>query len=413
MQFGFVGYPGQIDHARTIEDLSSMAPLMRDGRAFPPLSLLADIGGDMLYAQRGDAGGWRMKRDAALHSLLASLPYRRAFSGTLRVSCLHVALALGRKDLHREFVAAGELRLERALQWLTLYGMDEHRLWRFLDARFVADLKRRRIPSAKGLLSPLDVILLGERPDLRRLDPPGEAGFAKALDVWLERDGIQEYKLFWTLDEAALARIAASGPQPWLEKDFVASLTAAHASGRADLLVAAPEATARQLQPVSRLSDEVREAALTLPFEAEDDPEAAPLPPRPLSGAFVEAIDFMPGDDGPRTTMTGHLGQPGARGAPLLSAMTTFFFASPRSRRVLLALDATLADEEASLLVWIDGRPADLFPAKALSARAAKVHAQRTALAAPLAIGLEIVGGRSGPPLGHLRSLAILPCRAV
>jgi len=183
-------------------------------------------------------------------------------------------------------------------------------------------------------------------------------------------------------------------------------LASAHADGKADILVMPPGDVAKRLERVSQLSTAVREAALATPRE-DDEEEGAHRAPTPLAPGRVNAFDFMPGDPGLAATMNGYLGKPGARGAPLLSEMTTFFFAAPRTRRLILTLEAGLADEKASLLVWIDGRPADLFPARALAAQAAKVHALRNDATAPLTVGLEIVGGRQAGLFGHLRALGL------
>ena len=404
----FAGPPGVVDHGRLVEDLSSMASVFASGRAPAPLALLADIGGDLLYARRNDAGAWRLRRDEALHKLLASLHYRRAFRGALRVNWLLLALALGRKDLHRNFLGAGRCDLEAIVRWLVLYGVDEHRLWRFLDRRFLADLRRRAIPTPEGAVSPLDLILTAERPDVRGAAPLGSPAFARDLDGWIARNGVHEYKLFWALDAAALRRMAALTP------DLSAPALALAHEGRLDLFVAPPGEAARRLAGVSKLSTQAQSQALRPPHDETapaSDEEATLLAPTPLGGDLISVFDFLPGDNGLTATTNGVFGRATAEGAPWLSPAATFFFTAPPAQEIVVLIEATLAHEGAGLLVRIDGEPADYISGKALTQRAAKVFARAQAGGRGLSVGLECVTERGGAPYGWLRSLAVFAPR--
>ena len=412
----FIGTPGVVDHRRLVEDLHSMADVFASGKAAAPLSLLSDIGGDLLYARRNDAGAWRLRRDEALHRLLASLSYRRAFQGALRVNWLLLALALGRKDLHRDFLGAGRCRLETVVKWLVLYGVDEHRLWRFLDRRFLVDLRRRAIPTPEGAVSPLDLILLAERPDLRGSAPLGSDAFARSLDEWIKRNGVHEYKLSWALEAAALQSMAAF-PPPDLSASgaaFAPALASAHADGRIDLWVAPPGEGARRLAGVSRLSAQAQAESLRPPADETapaSDEEAVFVAPTPLSGDLASVFDFSPGDKGLSATTNGLFGRSTAEGAALLSPTATFFFTAPPGRETVIVIEMTLADDTASLLVRIDGEPADVFSAIGLSRRAAKVFARTSAGGRGLTVGLECISARAAAPYGWLRSLVVFAPR--
>ena len=410
---------GSANHARMIDDLLSMVEIFRKGQAPAPLALLADLGGEILYAKRNDLGGWRVRRDGALHQLLASLSYRAAFGKTLRVSWLHLALALGRKDLHRDFVRAGRIETEVALKWLVLYGIDEHRLWRFLNRRFVADLKRRSIATEHGAVSPLDLILLDERADLRGPEPLGGPAFARKLDGWIERNGVHEYKLFWTIDDAGFQRMAAKGGAELRGsgEDFAATLATAHENGGVDLFVAPTAEVAKRLEGVSRLSPAEREAALQPPIDytvAGDDAETAALRPTPLTGELISAFDFLPGDNGHEATASGMFGRPTADGVPLASSQATFFFSAPKCARIVVLIDIRFGDAAARLLVRIDGRTAGVFSAAGLARRTAKVYAELEMNAVGnerLTVELECLPAGSPPapgPLAWLRSLCVL-----
>ena len=422
MEFSIIGGLGLFDHRRMNEDLRSTSNLLstvsEDGLSLrAPLSLLAQFGGDILYAMPGDAGGWSIRADERLHLALGANTYRTGFRGALHVSWMHAALVLGRRDLYRTFVTARGLDVERAMRWFVLHGVDEHRLWRFLDARFVRELRERSIPAVGGFVSPIDLILIEERPDLLSERTPGSPEFVEFMDDWLFRNGIHEYKLFWLLDRRAfedLVRRRAGDDLLLPEREGetpAARLERSHAEHRFDIYVDQTGAKEGMLSGVSRIDPADRDRYRSGPIEDALPPGVLPglVVRTPLSGRLTTTFDFHTGGAGLTATMSGYFGRPSAAGCPILSESVTFYLGAPRSDQVVLLIDMEVADEGTKVLVLVDGKPSDYFGAQSLRERAAKVHVASRAMGEPLTVEIECIrpDGPVRGPAAWLRSLSV------
>jgi hypothetical protein len=428
MEFSIIGGLGLFDHRRMNEDLGSTSTLLsivsEDGRRLrAPLSLLAQFGGDILYAMPGDAGGWSIRADERLHLALGANVFRTAFRGALNVSWMHAALVLGRRDLYRNFVNDRGLDVERAMRWFVLHGIDEHRLWRFLDARFVRELRDRSIPAAGGFVSPIDLILIAERPDLLSERTPGSPEFAAFMDDWLFRNGIHEYKLFWLLDRRAfedLARRRAGDDLLLPERageTSAARLERSHAQRRFDIYIDQAGAKEGMLSGVSRIDAAERDRYRSGPPEDALPPGALPglVVRTPLSGRLMTSFGFHPGGTGPAATIAGYFGRPSAAGCPMLSQSVTFYLSAPRSDQVVILIDMDVANDDSKVLVLVDGKPSDLFGAQFLRERAAKVHVASRTIGDPLTVEIECIRPDDGPmrgPAAWLRSLSVFEAPA-
>ena len=405
------GVLGVVDHRRLVADLLHMEPHFRSGRAPAPLAVLTQLGGDILYARRNDHGAWRVRRSGRLHDFLASFTYGHAFGKALRVSWLHLALILGRRDLHSKFVRAHRMDLDEAVRWLVLYGMEEHKLWRFLDLRFLRELRARNIETKVGAASPLDLILLLERADLREIG----ADFSARMESWLIANGVHEYKLFWALRDMDFARMAGA-VRPDLkpaQSGFAATLRSAREAGRIDVFAAHAGEVAARLAPLSKLSPQEREGAARPPIDysqPEDDGRPATLAPAPITRAPFHVVDFLPGDEGANFPVFGVLGRPTAEGVPLASLNTVFFFAAPKARRVIVIFDVVPESGTLALLVRVNGEAADIFPAASLG-RPARTHVELPEGTEALTVELEcIVKGDNASVSGvraWLRSIGV------
>jgi len=413
---------GRIDHRRMIHDLKDslglFAPSLasRNGMA-PPHAILAQLGGDILYARVSDAGGWGVRYNRDLHDVLSRCEYWRAFHGALRVSWLHAALVLGRRDLYDRFLDPRGLRIEEAMRWLTLYGIEEHGLWRFIDRKFVADLRRRVIPAPGGLVSPLDMILIGERDDLARGLIAGSPEFVRRMDQWILQNGVHEYKLFWALSEAVCDTMLATraARERLAERGAAVSaqrLVEGHAQRKIDIFIDEGAFKESALGSTTCTTSAERTRLLAGPTDettAADD-SAPPLARLPLNADCATVLDFVLGGSGPQPSTIGYMGPPTANGAAMLSSNVAFFFGSPRSRHVFVLIDIKLIAPDARLLVLINGRPTDLFSAESLGGRWAKVHFAATP-GEPLTVEIEHLPDdptklRAGP-IAWLKSIIV------
>lgn len=425
MTFRIVGKLGHFDHRRMVEDLlATSADLIAAGAApnpsRAPLSLLGQIGGDMLYAAPSDRGGFGVRRDSGLHAALRQIAYRRAFGGALPVTWLHLALVLGRRDLRQKFRGRRGMDVEKAMQWLALYGVDEHRLWRYLDADFIRALRERAVPVPGGLASPLDMILLRERPELGAKAPPGTPEFAAAIDDWIERDGVHEYKLFWALRAPTLAAMSERGAGgERLRGDRAldgqigaARLGRAHDERRLDLFVESQVGRAAWLERASQLGARERDDE-RIAYEGDPGGANAEAPAWARAdlagGPPFACIDFEPGGLGRELDVTGALGRPVAGSSPILSRRLTLLRPKRAATPTVFLVDLSVADAATSVLALVDGKPADFFPGEFLAGNVAKIYADWGGERAIPTLELEFAAGGPSPaaPFGHIRNLTI------
>jgi len=425
VRYEIIGGLGLFDHQRMIEDLrATAADLIEDRRSSakpmrPPMALLAQLGGDMLYATPTDAGGWSVRNNDRLQHDLAKVVFARAYRGALKVSWLHAAIALGRRDLRDAFAADNGrgFNIDTAVRWLVLHGVDEHRLWRFIDRGFIDELRARTIPCPGGFVSPLDMMLLAERADLAP-HPPGSAAFASFIDDWIERNGVQEYKLFWALDTSALARICARGDcderlsSVGEDADGERALMQAHDSGRLNIFVGDMARRAALFDGRADAAAADRAAAHAA-FAAEFlVSEGRPLNARrlsfPANSPFL-ALDFRPGGNGLELASMGYLGRPTSEGAPILSPEVTLFLPGLRDGPSVFLVDMTLADNDGAVTAFVDGSPCDAFSAEFLQKQVAKIFASEISdTAVPtLELAIKAGGGAGGAPYGWLRGVTI------
>lgn len=189
-----------------IEDLLATKVLFDEYGAqaglLPPCSMLERLGDDILNATLLDQGAWNLKRNRALQERLGGLLYAKCFQEGLSVSWLMAAIIFGRKDLRDQFVDGNHrFSLERGMRWLTLHGIAEHNVHGIVSRQFVDELVNSTVALPDGnSASPIELILVGERPDLtRRCGKIGTLGFHEAIWKWLDDAGIRQYRLFWLL----------------------------------------------------------------------------------------------------------------------------------------------------------------------------------------------------------------------
>jgi hypothetical protein len=200
-----IGRLGYFNHARMVEDLLSTAGLMADisnsGRIVrPPQAWLVRLGQDFLHATTADSGAWRLKVDDHLVRQLDQLTYDYVPYWNFRVSWYVAAIVFGRRDLREKFIVGGQLKLESALQWVILYGVREHALYRFLTARFIDELIEVKQMGPDICLSMLQYLIILERPDLFSMkDCSRGAKFREEFQQWLIAEGVRDYGLLWLL----------------------------------------------------------------------------------------------------------------------------------------------------------------------------------------------------------------------
>ncbi len=216
MNFDGIGRLGFFNHERMVEDLLSIEPLLADisrsGRiARPPEAVLARLGDDMLNATEDDLGAWSLKQDDELIRSLDRHTYGMLEPWGFKLSWYVAAICLGRRDLRSQFTRSGRFDPLSALRWFVLYGIREHRLYGFLNRRFVEDLITQRQVEARYRMSLLQYLVVLERPDLFPVDVQSNSErFQSQFDAWLIAEGVHEYGLFWCLRQRELIRFAES-----------------------------------------------------------------------------------------------------------------------------------------------------------------------------------------------------------
>ena len=206
------------DHGALMVDLLNLAGKLAKGEGGDvPLAALESLGVNLLNAAPGDFGALPIRWDPERTFEIGNLPAFTAFHGNVIVPALLGAAIAGRTDLRARFEHGGRFIPERALQWLVCHGINEHRLWHGLTARFVADLLCPSIVLAIGKVPPLALLLMQERPDLRGRFVSNRKWSPEEFDSWLGDFGIKDYGLFWCLGKAHVRR--------WNGRDWPASIT--------------------------------------------------------------------------------------------------------------------------------------------------------------------------------------------
>jgi hypothetical protein len=211
------------DHAALIADLTDLGAAVSAGlTSAVPIAALEALGVNLLNAAPGDFGALPIRWDPQATFALGNLDGFTAFHGGVRVPLLLGAAMAGRTDLRPRFVRAGRFSPEHALQWLVCHGLNEHRLWHGLSARFVGDLLRPSVELAIGKVPPLGLLLMQERADLRGRFILRRQWSQAAFDTWLSDYGIKDYGLFWCLGK--------SQARQWAGRDWPAA-TETHGPG--------------------------------------------------------------------------------------------------------------------------------------------------------------------------------------
>lgn len=218
------------DHRNLLASLQARIDADADTRQWRGAdAMLAKLGADMLHAAAGDHGALaiRWNSDATFH--MATGVVCRAFSGHLPVHCLIYAAILGRRDLRDRFMQRGEFCIEAGLQWFVLHGIGEHKLWHIVTSEFLRALRNPTVVTRHGVMPPLALIVLQERPELARLFLPKGKWRADAFAKWMRDEGIADYQLFWAVPAADLP--------PWQKQPRARGDSAGAASTASELML--------------------------------------------------------------------------------------------------------------------------------------------------------------------------------
>jgi len=205
MIFDAVAKFGFFDHGRMVADLLDTARVIENDRAkgkclAPPEAVLAQVGDDMLHALPDDQGAFRLRHSPAMIGALRNIEHGTLFDGRLSLPSPIAAVILGRRDLRAQFTTAGRFDFRAGLRWFVLHGVVEHRLWHVLSRHFVLQLIGRSVPWKGAKLTPLEMLVLDERPELAaRFDWRDPSGCQLALTQGLFSEGVRQYELFWCL----------------------------------------------------------------------------------------------------------------------------------------------------------------------------------------------------------------------
>jgi hypothetical protein len=125
-----------------------------------------------------------------------------------------MALILGRPDLRAQFLRDGQYDWTGALRWLVLRGVRELHLWPYLSASFVQDLRARSLLVQGRRLSPLQAIVMAERPELLAAfqAEATPAGFSRVFGEWFMREGIALHGHSWLMTTDEVRRKVRQDP---------------------------------------------------------------------------------------------------------------------------------------------------------------------------------------------------------
>jgi hypothetical protein len=198
---------GQPDTARLIEDLSATLPLYRSGAAAgrvvqPSTAVLQMLGEGFL--DQGPLGTAQVVQRAPGFPAIVDSFLAPVFGGSVRLSYFLMALVLGRPGLRNHFLHHGQFDWTGCLRWLVLHGVREMHLWPYLSDGFVCELRAPSLLVEGKHLSPLQAIVMAERPDVlaafREQASPEQ--FAAFFSAWFLRRGAADYEHAWLMSAA-------------------------------------------------------------------------------------------------------------------------------------------------------------------------------------------------------------------
>jgi hypothetical protein len=201
------------DAPRLVEDLAATLPLFSDcvahGRFISPSNATLRRMGE---AYLDDSASFA--RFSGFQKIVNAWNCH-AVGGSVGLSYFLMSVILGRDDVRRFATVDDHLDWDAGLRWLVLHGINELKLWPYLRGDFVADLRRRSVRFGDGLISPVELFAIQERPMLLE----NTAGYTVAslrlkLAEWLLERGHQEYNLFWLLSERELLTANAKDTKP-------------------------------------------------------------------------------------------------------------------------------------------------------------------------------------------------------
>jgi hypothetical protein len=204
------------DSHRLIEDIAATVPLYNEiGRHGKPI--------DPTAAMLAVAGGWYLADGARIEN--SKILDHSGFGATMdawnfpvdrtkvKLSYFLAGVVLARKDVCQRFTHDGELDWVACLQWLVLHGIFELQLWPFLSSDFVVSLRTDSVRLHGQKITPLELCVIRERPELLRPfgGSPNEE-FRAWFPEWLIGPGLQDYHLFWALTRGDFRQRAGAPP---------------------------------------------------------------------------------------------------------------------------------------------------------------------------------------------------------
>jgi hypothetical protein len=126
-------------------------------------------------------------------------------SGRVHLNYILAAVAYARRDNYPYYTAGQGWNWTAVLQWLVLRGIHEHRLWPFLSGSFMSELLTKSVWAPGGLISPLQLCVLSERPPQSQDWPTaGIPEFDDIFNAWMRECGTGMFRLFWLRSRAEL-----------------------------------------------------------------------------------------------------------------------------------------------------------------------------------------------------------------
>ena len=196
--------------SRLLEDMVATLPLLEDqaGKLRPmhPSACALEILGSAFVGNDEDKVHGAHWRESPWE--LAPLVQRGQIpllSGRVHLNYILAAVALASKDTFGSVGSDGQWDWLAALRWLVLHGIDRYRLWPFLSEDFILKMLGKSVWTPDGLISPLQLCVLLECPEMRRGWPlAGSAEFAEAFETWMRDEGTKRFNLFWLRSRSQL-----------------------------------------------------------------------------------------------------------------------------------------------------------------------------------------------------------------
>ena len=189
--------------SRLIEDMVATLPLLEDQAGklrpmHPSARALEILGSAFLGLDENDVHGAHWRESPWELGPLVQRGQIPLLSGRVQLNYVLAALALASKDSFAATGPDGRWDWMAALSWIVLHGIDQHRLWPFLSENFILQMLAKSVWAPDGLISPLQLCVLLECPELRRIWPPaGSPEFGDAFEAWMREEGTKRFSLFW------------------------------------------------------------------------------------------------------------------------------------------------------------------------------------------------------------------------